>query len=129
MPLAWASFSIAAPDAESRLTIISTLMPLDSMLSAMVFILAASFCAFWAAQRQQWSGNFVRVNISVRPPASATSKPFRCPDGTCLPRPSACSTRSVRIGSEQRPYDVLHDAAVPVVLGLTGRVNADTRFE
>src|SRR5436853_1875486 len=47
MPLPCASCSIAAPDAESRLVIISTLMPLLSMLSAMVFILPASFCAFW----------------------------------------------------------------------------------
>src|SRR3954452_6112553 len=50
MPLPWASCSIAAPEAESRLVIISTLMPLLSMLSAMVFILPASFCAFWMSQ-------------------------------------------------------------------------------
>src|SRR3954452_9207135 len=50
MPLPWASCSIAAPDAESRLVIISTLMPLLSMLSAMLFILPASFCAFWMSQ-------------------------------------------------------------------------------
>ena len=50
MPLLWASFSIAAPEAESRLTIMRTLMPLLSMPSAMVFIFAASFCAFWMSQ-------------------------------------------------------------------------------
>src|SRR3954470_2211225 len=50
MPLPWASCSMAAPDAESRLVIINTLMPLLAMLEAMVFILPASFCAFWMSQ-------------------------------------------------------------------------------
>src|SRR4051794_22961279 len=50
MPLLCASCSIAAPEAESRLVIMRTLMPLLSMLSAMVFILPASFCAFWMSQ-------------------------------------------------------------------------------
>src|SRR4051812_21965961 len=50
MPLPCASCSMAAPDAESRLVIISTLTPLLAMLSAMVFILPASFCAFWMSQ-------------------------------------------------------------------------------
>src|SRR3954469_7863896 len=50
MPLPWASCSMAAPDAESRLVIINTLMPLLAMLEAMVFIRPASFCAFWMSQ-------------------------------------------------------------------------------
>src|SRR6266566_6344480 len=50
MPLPVASFSIAAPEPESRLTIVRTLTPSFSMLSAMVFIFAESPPAFWMSQ-------------------------------------------------------------------------------
>src|SRR6185503_9728216 len=67
MPLLWASFSIAAPEPESRLVIISTLMPLLSMLSAMVFILPASFCAFWMSQLRLtfWHSAFMASGSEV----------------------------------------------------------------
>src|SRR6201989_1894333 len=50
MPLEVASFSIAAPDALSRLTIMRTLTPLLSMLWAMVRIVSALPWAFWMSQ-------------------------------------------------------------------------------
>src|SRR5215470_18110648 len=65
--------------------------------------------------------NVVRVNLYVPAMPSTTSKPFRYSHGA--------SPTILTKGSQQRPQDVLHDAAVPVVLGLTGRVNTHPRLE
>src|SRR4051812_13838244 len=50
MPLVLASFSIVAPDAGSRLTIMRTFTPSFSIDCAMVCILTLSPCAFWMSQ-------------------------------------------------------------------------------
>src|SRR5579875_1839906 len=73
MPLLAASFSIAAPDALSRLTIMRTLTPSLSMLSAIVFIVAALPWAFWMSH---WS---LAVAQSARS-ASGSEVTQRCED-------------------------------------------------
>src|SRR5882757_8422191 len=73
MPLDLASSSIAAPDALSRLTIMSTLTPSFSMLSAMVFIVVAVPCAFWMLQLRL----FV-LQAALRASGSAVTQ--RCED-------------------------------------------------
>src|SRR3954467_3449266 len=67
MPLLLASFSIAAPDALSRLTIMRTLTPSFSIPSAMVFMVVALPCAFWMLQLRLffWQAAFSACGAGV----------------------------------------------------------------